>query len=198
MKNYFNDTLDILGKSLNSVDFGNLTKLIDECVNVLKKGNKIIVSGLGKNVPVCDKFVGTMNSLGLNACFMNTNSAVHGDIGMVKDNDLVIILTKSGHTMESIYLNSLLQKRNCIQWLLTFNEESILTQLIEKKIVIHLEHEGDMWNIMPNNSTTINLIVLQVIAMHIAKKMNIPLEQFKKNHPGGHIGDMLRCKYPEK
>lgn len=192
MKNYFDDTLDVLGDALKSVDSEELTKLVDECVITLKAGHKIICSGLGKNVPVCDKFVGTMNSLGLNACFMNTNSAVHGDIGMVQDKDLVIILTKSGETAESIYLNRLLDQRSCTQWLLTFEKESTLTHAIDKSVVIRLKHEGDMWDIVPNNSTTLNLIVLQMVAMQVAKKMNVTLEQFKKNHPGGHIGEILR------
>ena len=192
MMSYFDDTLNVLRDALMSVSSEELAKLVDDCVKTLKTGHKIICSGLGKNVPVCDKFVGTMNSLGLNASFMNTNSAVHGDIGMVQDQDLVIILTKSGETAESIYLNRLLNQRTCIQWLLTFEEESTLTHTINKKIVMQLKHEGDMWDIVPNNSTTLNMIVLQTVAMQVAQKMQISLEQFKRNHPGGHIGDILR------
>ncbi len=191
MNTYFEELLKILTDSLKSIDQNAFSQLVDESIETLNSGHKIILSGLGKNVPVCDKFVGTMNSLGLNACFMNTNSAVHGDIGMVQDGDLVILLTKSGETVESVYLNSLLDKRNCTQWLLTFENESTLTRKISKCIVIHLEHEGDMWNIVPNNSTTLNLIVLQMLAMQISKKMGITLDQFKMNHPGGHIGEIL-------
>ena len=64
--------------------------------------------------------------------------------------------------------------------------------MIKDQIILGLEHEGDMWNIMPNNSTTLNLIVLQTLAMQIAEKMQITLESFKENHPGGHIGELLR------
>lgn len=191
MKNYIEDTTNLLKNALESVEVEQIESLVQDCIDTLERGNKIIASGLGKNVPVCDKFVGTMNSLGLNACFMNTNSATHGDIGMVQDGDLVIILTKSGETTESIYLHNLLNKRQCKQWLLTFEEESTLGNAIEKKVIIHLEHEGDMWNIVPNNSTTLNLIVLQTVTMNIAKRMNITLEAFKRNHPGGHIGEIL-------
>ena len=155
-------------------------------------GNKIIVSGLGKNVPVCDKFVGTMNSFGLNASYMNTNSAVHGDLGMIHSGDLVIILTKSGETVESVYLNSLLEKRSCIVWLLTFERESTLTRAIPKSLVINLEHEGDKWNVAPNNSTTLNLIVLQMLAVRLSENLDVQLEDFKANHPGGHIGELLK------
>ena len=192
MINSFENTIHTLGKALESIDENVFEKLVHNCVDVLKNGKKIIVSGLGKNVPVCDKFVGTMMSLGLNAYYMNTNSAVHGDIGSVQTGDLVILLTKSGETVESVYLNNLLKERDCKRWLLTFVKDSALANDVHESLIIDLEHEGDKWNIVPNNSTTLNLIVLQSLAMRICEEMNITLEQFKKNHPGGHIGEVLK------
>lgn len=191
MMNYFEKQLAEIDHSIHSLDTGIFERLVEEAVNTLQKGHKIIVSGLGKNVPICDKFVGSMISMGLDACFLHTNSAVHGDMGIVKDGDLVIILTKSGETSESIYLARLLKERNISMWLLTFVEESTLTREIPNHIVLNLEHEGDLWNVMPNNSTTMNLIVLQGLAMMTAKKMDLDIHQFKRNHPGGHIGEVL-------
>ncbi len=191
MMNYFEKQLAEIDHSIHSLDTGIFERLVEEAVNTLQKGHKIIVSGLGKNVPICDKFVGSMISMGLDACFLHTNSAVHGDMGIVKDGDLVIILTKSGETSESIYLARLLKERNINLWLLTFVEESTLTREIPNHIVLNLEHEGDLWNVMPNNSTTMNLIVLQGLAMMTAKKMDLDIHQFKRNHPGGHIGEVL-------
>lgn len=194
MIKYFEDTLGIIDDSLHSMDMETFNRLVEQTTETLKKGNKIVVSGLGKNVPICDKFVGSMLSLGLNANFLHTNSAVHGDMGMVHGGDLVIILTKSGATKESVYLAELLQQREDVNlWLLTFKQESILVDRIgkDKSLVIHMEHEGDMWDIMPNNSTTLNLIVLQAVVMEVAKKMGLSLEDFKRNHPGGAIGEKL-------
>ena len=170
------------------MDMQLFERWVAEGVKVLRNGHKIIVSGLGKNVPVCEKFVGSMQSLGLEAYFLNTNSAVHGDMGVVKDGDMFIILTKSGETAESIYLERLLQERKVNMWLLTFSKESTLTKEIPNSVVLDLMHEGDMWNIMPNNSTTINLIVLQGLAMKIASTLGLTLDDFKRNHPGGAIG----------
>ena len=192
MINYFEDTLRILKDSLYSIDPDVFNELFKESEATLRAGNKIIVSGLGKNVPICDKFVGTMISLGLNANFLHTNSAVHGDLGMVKKNDLVIILTKSGSTAESIYLAEALKPKKCSVWLLTFNKDGTLSRKIDKKLVIKLEHEGDLWNIVPNNSTILNLIVLQTLVMKLAEKMEVTLDDFKVNHPGGAIGEQLR------
>jgi len=192
MRTYFKDQLETIQHSLESINEVAFEQLISECLQALGSGHKVIVSGLGKNVPVCDKFVGTMNSLGMAACFMNTNSAVHGDIGMVKQGDLVIVLTKSGETVESVYLTSLLKKRKANVWLLSFCRESTLEREIPKQLILDLEHEGDPWDIVPNNSTTVNLIVLQCLAIELAERTGITLKQFKENHPGGFIGEKLK------
>lgn len=191
MISYFERQLAEFDHTIHSLDEKEFSRWVDEAVDTLQSGHKIIVSGLGKNVPICDKFVGTMISMGLDACFLHTNSAVHGDMGVVKDGDMVIILTKSGETSESIYLARLLVRRRVNMWLLTFQRESTLAREIANSIVLDLKHEGDLWNIMPNNSTVINLIVLQGLAMMIAKRLNLPIEQFKRNHPGGAIGKKL-------
>lgn len=192
MKEYFTDIMSTLQNSLSSLDEEQFTKLVNDCTEAIGEGGKVIVSGLGKNVPVCDKFVGTMVSLGQNACFMNTNSAAHGDLGMVMPGDVVIILTKSGETAESVYLAKHLLERDCKLWLLTFREQSTMRQMLPNSLVLKLENEGDPWDIVPNNSTTVNLIVLQGLALHIAKNRGVTLDDFKKNHPGGFIGEQLK------
>ena len=191
MITYFEDMLRIIDNSIHSMDEEKFEKLISQCVGALEKGNKIIASGLGKNVPICEKFVGTMLSMGLSANFLHTNSAVHGDMGTVKEGDLVILLTKSGATQESVYLEELLSRRKCTLWLLSFEKEGILAKKMENSLILDLEHEGDDWNIVPNNSTTMNLIVLQGLAIEVGRRMGVTLEQFKVNHPGGHIGEIL-------
>lgn len=189
---YFDDTIRVIHDSVASLDSEMFEKLVKHTKNTLQRGNQVIATGLGKNVPICDKFVGTMLSLGLRAFFLHTNSAVHGDLGAVHNGDLVIILTKSGETSESIYLTQQLKKRNVEIWLLTFTKDSTLTKEIPNCLILDLENEGDMWNIMPNNSTTVNLIILQGLAMYLAKELNISLTDFKRNHPGGHIGVELK------
>lgn len=189
---YFERQLAEFEHSIHSLDEKEFSRWVEEAVDTLNNGHKIIVSGLGKNVPICEKFVGSMLSMGLDAFFLHTNSAVHGDMGVVKDGDMVIMLTKSGETEESIYLARLLMERKINMWLLTFVRESTLTKEIPNSIILDLKHEGDLWNIMPNNSTTMNLIVLQGLAMMIAERMKLDIGQFRRNHPGGAIGAQIR------
>lgn len=192
---YFQKNMGYIDDAIKSIDQAAFEHLLSDCEVSLKNGHKIITSGLGKNVAICEKFVGTMHSLGLNAGFLHTNSAVHGDMGMIRPGDLVIILTKSGKTVESVYLVDLLKKRFGVNlWLLSFGDGGDLAKIMDKKLLVQLAHEGDQWNIMPNNSTTINLIILQEIAIELSRRMKLDLERdFKPNHPGGAIGAVL-CK----
>ena len=192
MIRYFEKQLSEFEHCIHSLDEQVFDRWVRESVETLEAGHKLIVSGLGKNVPICEKFVGSMVSMGLEACFLHTNSAVHGDMGVVKEGDMVILLTKSGETSESIYLARLLREREVNIWLLTFMEESTLAKEIPNHVILELRDEGDLWNIMPNNSTTMNLIVLQGLAMMVAERMGLKIEQFRRNHPGGHIGAVLQ------
>lgn len=194
MNDYFETTLNVIEESLHKIDVDVFETLIVDSVDILKSGHKIVVSGLGKNVPICEKFVGTMISLGLNATFIHTNTALHGDLGAICPGDLVIVLSKSGETVESLYLLNELKKRDILLWSITFNEKSTLSKETPHTLSISMKHEGDKWNIVPNNSTTIYLILLQTLAMQCSERLGVTLDDFKMNHPGGHIGVQLNEK----
>lgn len=194
MITYYEETIEVIRDALESIPVKDYEKLLGECVDVLNNGGKIIASGLGKNVPICEKFVGTMNSLGMDARFLHTNTAVHGDLGIVGKKDLVILLSKGGNTHETVTLAEYLKKRGTNTWLMTFTEKCKSAEIVEKRLIMRLQNEGDAWNIVPNNSTTVYLMVLQGIAIEIGKRMGITLEEFKINHPGGGIGAKLSGK----
>jgi len=188
---HFERTLKIVTDAVQSVHEDEFDALKRDCLDTLKSGGKIVASGLGKNVPICEKFVGSFNSVGVPSAFMHTNSAVHGDLGIVRDGDLVIVLTKSGETSESVHLVSLLKKRNCKLWLMSFSRDSTLYREVPNRLIIELEHEGDEWNILPNNSTLLNMFVLQELAMQLIKEQCISIDALRQNHPGGAIGAQL-------
>lgn len=189
---YYETVMDVIRDSLESIPVDLYEQVIRECMESLNNGGKIIASGLGKNVPICEKFVGTLNSLGVDARFLHTNTAVHGDLGMVGKKDVVFLLSKGGNTRETVALAEELNIRGTNTWLMTFCERSKGAEVVTKKFVMRLKNEGDMWDIVPNNSTTVYLILLQGIALEIGKRMGLTLEDFKVNHPGGGIGAKLR------
>jgi arabinose-5-phosphate isomerase len=192
MNDYFKGIMDTVNKAIEDLDEEGFYRLVDDTVRILRNGGKVVVTGLGKNAPICEKFVGTMLSFGLESTFLHTNTAVHGDLGTVRDDDMVIILSKSGETAESIYLLEHLKKRKSLIWSMTFNENSRLAKGAPNALVLKMENEGDEWDKVPNNSTTIYLIVLQALAMNVSKRMGVTYEDFIRNHPGGAIGDAAR------
>lgn len=192
MLRYYEDVLKVIADSLESIIEKDYDNLLQECMETIRKGGKIIASGLGKNVPICEKFVGTLNSMGIDARFLHTNTAIHGDLGIVGKEDLVILLSKGGNTIETVQLAQYLKERGTNTWLMTFTNECKSVEYVEKKLVMHLENEGDEWNIVPNNSTTVYLMILQGIAIELGKRLGVTLDDFRINHPGGGIGARLR------
>ncbi len=194
MNEYYKGVLKVIEDSLESIDEDIYNQIIAESVDVVTHGGKIIASGLGKNVPICEKFVGTLNSLGIDARFLHTNTAVHGDLGIVGKKDIVYLLSKGGNTHETVTLADHLKKRGTNTWLMTFTKKCKSNEYIDKRLILHLINEGDEWDIVPNNSTTIYLIVLQGIALEIASRLGVTLDDFRMNHPGGGIGAKLSGK----
>lgn len=192
MKEYFSNTMRIITNAIESIDETVYDELVDQCEEVLRRGGKIIASGLGKNVPICEKFVGTLNSFGIDARFLHTNTAVHGDLGIVNKKDIVLLLSKGGNTPETVMLAKYLKERGTNTWLVTFSDKSKSEEYVDASLVLRLENEGDKWDIVPNNSTTVYLILLQGIAIEMADRLGITLEDFGLNHPGGGIGARIR------
>lgn len=191
IKKHLNIQLTNLIYLIKNIDFKQTEKLLDDCLNTLKKNKQIITSALGKNVPICEKFIGTLNSVGIDGHFVHTNSAIHGDLGVIDKGDLVILLSKSGNTEETLKLAKIISNLRIKTWLITCNNKAKIKQFVNNTLILSITNEGDPWNLIPNNSTISFLFFLQSLAMAIIEKFNIPIEVFKRNHPGGDIGKKL-------
>ena len=168
-------------------------KIFNRVYKKLLNGNRIIVSALGKNVPIAEKFVGTMVSVGLKASFMHTNSAIHGDMGLVSKDDLVILLSKSGNTFETEYLAKHLINTSIDYLCLSFGDNNSLLCKIKPNnfYSLKIKKEGDLWNLIPNNSSITYLVILQALAMKLIKSFKIDKSILRRNHPGGAIGEFI-------
>lgn len=194
MIKHIKNQVSAVNKTFENFRDSKCDTLVKDCIKTISRNNRIIATGLGKNGPICEKFVGTLNSVGIDAHFLNTNSAVHGDLGIVKRGDLVIMLSKSGETFESVYLAKLFKRRNIKVWLLTCSKSSSIQKIISNAIVIPLEKEEDPWDLVPNCSTLVFLIFLQALSMELIDRLKISLKTFKNNHPGGGIGIKLNAQ----
>jgi arabinose-5-phosphate isomerase len=192
MQKHIKQQIKIAEKTFRNYNFKTSMALVRDCVNTLNNGKQIVASALGKNEPICDKFVATLNSVGINCRFLHTHTAIHGDLGLIKKGDLVILLSKSGETAETVYLAKILKKWGTDNWLLTCKKNSTASKHIKNTLVLPIEKEGDPWNIMPFNSTLVFLIFLNALSLELIEKLNIQLSVLKTNHPGGSIGKVLR------
>lgn len=185
LNTYLVSIFDEVLESFGNVDSREIKKLIFEIAN--SKG-KIICSGLGKNVPLCEKFVGTLLSIGIDSAFLNISNALHGDLGMIKEIDLLILISKSSKQKEIDQFVEIVNKKNCDFWLLTMNSHQIISK---KSICLKKCKEGDPFNIIPINSTLIFLILLNYITVELITLINLDLDIFRNNHPAGEIGSIL-------
>lgn len=176
----------ILGlKELLSDDF---TKVVELILN--SKGN-VIVSGIGKSANIAQKIVATLNSTGTTAVFMHAADAIHGDLGIIRDEDIVIIISKSGETPEIKVLTPLIKIRNNKLVAIVGNTKSFLAAEADFVLDVTVPHEACPNNLAPTASTTAQLVMGDALAMALLKYRGFTSDDFAKYHPGGALGKRL-------
>lgn len=181
-----NEANSILGlKQLLTDDFGKVVELIYN-----SKGN-VIVSGIGKSANIAQKIVATLNSTGTTAVFMHAADAIHGDLGIIRDNDVVIIVSKSGETPEIKVLTPLIKIRRNKLVAIVGNRESYLAKQADFVLDTTVPREACPNNLAPTSSTTAQLVMGDALAVALLKLRGFTAEDFAKFHPGGALGKRL-------
>ena len=181
-----NEANSILGlKSLLTDDFEKVVELIYH-----SKGN-VIVSGIGKSANIAQKIVATLNSTGTTAVFMHAADAIHGDLGIIRDDDVVIIVSKSGETPEIKVLIPLIKIRKNKLVAIVGNRQSYLASQADFVLDTTVPREACPNNLAPTSSTTAQLVMGDAIAVALLKMRGFTAEDFAKFHPGGALGKRL-------
>ncbi|MFA7117006.1 MAG: KpsF/GutQ family sugar-phosphate isomerase [Bacteroidales bacterium] len=163
-----------------------------DVVNIIHNGKgRLIVSGIGKSANIAQKFCATLNSTGTPSMFMHSADAVHGDLGMVQENDIVLIISKSGNTPEVKRLAPFIKKRKNPLVVMVANMNSYLAHVADYVIYTPVESEAGPNKLAPTTSTTVQLVMCDAIAMTLASLNNFSQEDFAKCHPGGSLGKKL-------
>ncbi len=179
-----------------SQSIAKLTDYIDdsfvEAVKLIynSKG-RLIVTGIGKSAIIAQKIVATLNSTGTPSLFLHASEAIHGDLGMVQDNDAVICISKSGNSPEIKVLVPLLKRFGNKLIAITGNVTSFLGKEAHYTLNTFVESESCPNNLAPTNSTTAQLVMGDAIAVCLMKMRNFTAEDFAKYHPGGALGKKL-------
>ncbi len=162
---------------------------------ILHSKGRVIVSGVGKSAIVAQKLVATLNSTGTPSVFMHAADAVHGDLGMICPDDVVICLSNSGNTPEIKSLIPLiknLDNKNIVA--MVSNRDSYLAKNSAYILQAYVEHEADPNNLAPTNSTTAQLVMADALAISLIECREFSSNDFAKYHPGGSLGKRLRTK----
>ena len=155
---------------------------------------RLVITGIGKSAHIGQKIVATLNSTGTPSLFMHAAEAVHGDLGMITKDDVVLCISKSGNSPEIKVLVPLLKRDGNILIGMTANESSFLGKNSDFVINAYVEKEADPNNLAPTTSTTVQLALGDALAVALIEMRNFTANDFAKFHPGGALGKKLLLK----
>ena len=198
------DTKDIIGFGkevikLQSESIKNLVDLIDENFEaaiklILDSKGRVVVTGIGKSAIIANKIVATLNSTGTPAIFMHAADAIHGDLGIIKKDDVIICISKSGNTPEIKDLVPFLNMNNNPLISITGDVNSFLAKNSAVVLSSYVDIEVCPNNLAPTNSTTAQLVIGDALAVTLVKIKGFTSNDFAKFHPGGSLGKKLFLK----
>jgi len=167
----------------------------EACVEaVLYSKGRLIITGIGKSAIIGQKIVATMNSTGTPAIFMHAADAIHGDLGMIRAEDMVLCISKSGDTPEIKVLVPLLKRYRNQLIAMVSNLDSYLAKNADFVLNAHVEREACPLNLAPTTSTTVALALGDALAMCLLEARDFTSRDFAKYHPGGSLGKKLYLK----
>lgn len=174
----------------------HLSSLIDlefaqAVATIYNSDGRVIITGIGKSAIIAQKIVATLNSTGTPSIFMHAADAIHGDLGTVQTNDIVICISKSGNTPEIKVLVPLIKKTDNTLIAITSNRDSFLGT--QANFVLHAFAEAEACpnNLAPTTSTTAQLVIGDAVAVALLDLKGFSSKDFAKYHPGGALGKKL-------
>ncbi len=158
---------------------------------MLENQGNIVFSGIGKSAIIAQKIAATMNSTGTSSVFMHAADAIHGDLGIIRDKDLVVVLSKSGETSEIKVLVPLIKLRGNPLIAIVGNRNSYLAQQADYVLDVTVPNEGYPDSLAPTCSTTAQLVMGDALALCLMQCRGFSSKDFAKYHPGGALGKQL-------
>ncbi len=152
---------------------------------------KIVVTGIGKSGHVGMKIASTMTSLGATAVFLHPAEAFHGDLGMVGADDVVVMLSHSGETKETLRLLQHVKRHGAAVIAITGNNASSIASACDAALTYEVEDEGSPFNLAPMASTVAMLVIGDLLAARLCRARGFTAQDFAASHPGGSLGLQL-------
>ncbi|MGM0648580.1 MAG: KpsF/GutQ family sugar-phosphate isomerase [Bacteroidota bacterium] len=178
------DAINLLTNRINH-DFVQVVNL------VLRSKGRLIVTGIGKSAIIASKIVATLNSTGTTAVFMHAADAVHGDLGMIRQEDIVLCISKSGNTPEIKVLIPLIKARGNPLVALIGNMDSYLAKQTDFVLDATVDKEACPNNLAPTTSTTAQMVMGDALAIALIEARGFTQDDFAVLHPGGTLGKKM-------
>lgn len=186
------EVLTIEAQTLSSAKVSdNITKIVE---TILKAKGKLIITGVGKSGLIGAKMAATFASTGTSSFFLHPTEALHGDLGMISEGDVVIAISYSGESSELSAILPHIKRFNIPLIGMTRDENSTLGSLSDEVIRIDVQKEACPLNIAPTSSTTLTLALGDALAVCLMRARNFAKEDFASFHPGGALGKQLFVK----
>ncbi len=166
----------------------HFAELVAACVKTLDNGGKIVITGVGKSGHIGSKMAATLASTGSTAIFMHPVEAMHGDLGMLQENDIMIALSYSGETQELTRMILPAKRLGVPVACFTGVPESTLAKLSDIAVIGTVEKEACPFNLAPTTTSTAHLALGDALAMVLLQERKFSREDFGRRHPGGAIG----------
>lgn len=159
--------------------------------HISRSKGRIVVTGIGKSANIAKKIVSTFNSTGTPALFMHAADAIHGDLGMIQKDDLVLCISKSGNSPEIKVLVPLVRKMGNALIGMTADKKSFLAENSDFQLITYVKKEACPNNLAPTTSTTAQLVMGDVLAVCLMEIKGFTTSDFAKYHPGGALGKKI-------
>jgi len=188
-------TIDLQSNSISNLNKYVNVDFVDSIQLILKSKGRVIVSGIGKSAIIAQKIVATFNSTGTPSIFMHAADAIHGDLGLIQQNDVVICISKSGNTPEIKALIPFIKANDSNKLIaITGDKNSFLAKNANFVLNSNVKKEACPNNLAPTTSTTAQLVIGDAIAVTLLKLRGFDSKDFAKYHPGGSLGKKLYLK----
>jgi arabinose-5-phosphate isomerase len=196
--NYFADVRELLKLESNAIaqsaDRLDPTQ-VERVVDLLAKcKGKVVILGIGKSGIIAQKIAATMTSVGTAAVYLHPSDALHGGLGIVQSEDVVIVLSNSGETDEIVAMLPYLQNRHVKIVAIVGNVNSTLARKAEAVLDASVDQEACPLNLAPTTSTTVALAIGDALAVTLMKVKGLTTDEFANNHPAGRLGKRLTLR----
>lgn len=185
------NTIALESEAINALKYSVDQDFIDTVEMIFNSKGRVIVTGIGKSALIAAKIVATFNSTGTSSVFLHAADAIHGDLGIIGKEDIVIAISKSGETPEIKVLLPLIKANRNHIVAIVGNKNSYLAKQADKILNVEVKQEACPNNLAPTSSTTAQLVMGDALAVSLVKLRGFSSKDFARIHPGGALGKRL-------